>query len=190
MKVIGYKIVGFIDVVNVLEDIELDKLIVMGRDILVKVLVIVVNFVDFKICQNVFLIDDEFKVLGWDVVGEVVVIGEEVYLFNYGDKVYYVGDLICFGSNVEYQFVDEWLVVKKLVFIFDVEVVVMLLISIMVWELLFECLVIFRSLNLKVILLDVLLVVGVFGGVGFILIQYVKVLINVVVIVMVFCLFI
>lgn len=42
-----------------------------------------------------------WKVLGWDVAGVVKVVGEEVSLFKVGDEVWYVGDFICFGSNVE-----------------------------------------------------------------------------------------
>lgn len=182
MKAIGYKTAGSIDAANALEDIELDKPTATGRDILVKVSAIAVNPVDFKIRQNVSPTDDEFKVLGWDAVGEVVATGEEAHLFNHGDKVYYAGDLTRPGSNAEYQLVDERLVAKKPASISDAEAAAMPLTSITAWELLFERLAIPRSSNSKATSPDVLLVVGASGGVGSILIQYAKALTNAVVI--------
>ena len=125
MKAIGYKTAGSIDAANALEDIELDKPTATGRDILVKVSAIAVNPVDFKIRQNVSPTDDEFKVLGWDAVGEVVAVGEETHLFNHGDKVYYAGDLTRPGSNAEYQLVDERLVARKPASISDAEAAAM-----------------------------------------------------------------
>lgn len=40
--------------------------------------------------------------MGWDVIGIVKVVGEEVLLFEVGDEVWYVGDLGCIGSYVEF----------------------------------------------------------------------------------------
>lgn len=39
--------------------------------------------------------------LGWDVVGIVVVVGDVVEGLVVGDCVYYVGVINCFGFNVE-----------------------------------------------------------------------------------------
>lgn len=50
MKVVGYILLFFISYSDVLKDIEFDKLVFLGWDVFVKISVIVVNFVDYKIC--------------------------------------------------------------------------------------------------------------------------------------------
>lgn len=122
-------------------------------------------------------------VLGWDVVGVVQFVGEEVMLFVFGDEVWYVGVLGWVGSNSEYQLVDECLVVYKLCIFDNVFVVVLLLMVIIVWELLFYCFGVEEGGNVG----DMLLIVGVVGGVGFILIQLVSKLIVMMVIGIVLC---
>ena len=46
---------------------------------------------------------DTPRVLGWDAVGVVQSVGEEVTLFAPGDEVWYAGALGRAGSNSEYQ---------------------------------------------------------------------------------------
>jgi NADPH:quinone reductase-like Zn-dependent oxidoreductase len=87
-------------------DIELPQPIASGSDLLVKVTSIAVNPVDYKIRQNAAPEVGEYKILGWDAVGEVVATGELVSNFKPGDKVFYAGDLNRQGSNAEYQLVD------------------------------------------------------------------------------------
>ncbi|EPJ47246.1 MAG: zinc-binding alcohol dehydrogenase family protein [Osedax symbiont Rs1] len=55
----------------------------------------------------------EYKVLGWDAVGEVSAIGENVSGFKVGDKVWYAGDITRAGANSEYHLVDERIVGKQ-----------------------------------------------------------------------------
>jgi len=86
-----------------------------GRDLLVKVQANSVNPVDYKIRQNAAKdqVLDTPKIIGWDAVGIVEAVGEEVALFNVGDAVFYAGDLTRSGSNAEYQLVDERIVGRK-----------------------------------------------------------------------------
>jgi NADPH:quinone reductase-like Zn-dependent oxidoreductase len=109
-----------------------------GRDLLVKVKAIAVNPVDYKIRKNVASANGEYKVIGWDAVGEVVATGENATQFKPGDQVYYAGDLNRQGSNAEYQLVDERIVGTKPKSLSNAEAAALPLTSITAWELLFE----------------------------------------------------
>lgn len=175
MKAVGYTEALPIDDVNSLRDIELPIPIATGRDVLVKVSAIAVNPVDYKIRQNVSSEAGEFKVIGWDAVGEVVATGEDVTQFKLGDVVYYAGDLKRQGSNAEYQLVDERIVGKKPHSLSNAEAAALPLTAITAWELLFEHLAIQQqgpesTQKSK----EVILVMGAAGGVGSILIQIAK----------------
>tara|TARA_R110002167_G_scaffold272029_2_gene478542 strand:- start:257 stop:1318 length:1062 start_codon:yes stop_codon:yes gene_type:complete len=175
MKAVGYTKALPIEDANSLKDIELPIPIATGRDILVKVSAIAVNPVDYKIRQNVSSETDEFKVIGWDAVGEVVATGESVTQFKPGDVVYYAGDLNRQGSNAEYQLVDERIVGKKPRSLSNAEAAALPLTAITAWELLFEHLAIKQqSPESKQRSNDVILVIGAAGGVGSILIQIAK----------------
>ncbi|NDV91833.1 zinc-binding alcohol dehydrogenase family protein [Alteromonas sp. 345S023] len=180
MKAIGYKNAAPIVTDDALVDIELELPVATGRDLLINVRAIAVNPVDFKIRQNVSSTDDSYKVLGWDAVGEVVSIGDEVELFSPGDLVYYAGDLTRHGSNAQYQLVDERLVAHKPARLSDAEAAAMPLTTITAWELLFDHLAIKKreSAEHNSDSKDVLLVVGASGGVGSILVQLAKQLTN------------
>ncbi|MBL4900376.1 MAG: zinc-binding alcohol dehydrogenase family protein, partial [Colwellia sp.] len=117
----------------------------------------------------------QYKVLGWDAVGEVVAVGELATKFKLGDKVYYAGDLSRQGTNAEYQLVDERIVGFKPKSLSDVEAAALPLTTITAYELLFEHLAMNKlspTLNEKSD--EVILVVGAAGGVGSILIQLAK----------------
>lgn len=163
MKVIVYVKVGvLIDDLMLLYDVELLVLIFGLCDLFVWIDVIVVNLVDLKLWFGMQL--SGLCVFGWDVVGMVEVVGVDVELFVLGDKVWYVGDIMWFGSYVEYGFVDEWIVSCCLMILGVVDVVVLLLIVIIVWELLFDWLKIVECGGVG----QSVLVIGVGGGVGFI----------------------
>lgn len=175
MKAIGYKKSLPIDDSESLQDIELNQPTATGRDLLVKVGAVAVNPVDYKVRHRVSPIKGEYKVLGWDAVGEVVATGETVTKFNPGDMVYYAGDLNRQGSNAEFQLVDERLVGSKPKSLSAADAAALPLTSITAWELLFE------HLGLKQQSPDstdksdeVILVVGAAGGVGSILVQLAK----------------
>ena len=99
MKAIAYKHSLPIDHPESLLDIELPQPNAEGSDLLVKVHAIAVNPVDFKIRQNVEPEPGQYKVLGWDTVGEVVATGQSTTQFKPGDQVFYAGDLNRQGGN-------------------------------------------------------------------------------------------
>lgn len=175
MKAIGYIKSLPISDLESLTDIELPQPVAIGRDLLVKVKAIAVNPVDYKIRQRFPSAEGEYKVLGWDAVGEVVATGEAAMQFKTGDKVYYAGDLTRQGSNAEYQLVDERLVGTKPDSLSDAEAAALPLTAITAWEILFEHLAIKQqSPDSKEKSDEVILVVGAAGGVGSIFLQLAK----------------
>ena len=174
MKAIGYIKSLPISDPESLTDIELPQPIATGRDVLVKVKAIAVNPVDYKVRQRVSP-EDDYKVIGWDAVGEVVAAGEAVTQFKPGDAVYYAGDLNRQGSNAEYQLVDERIVGHKPKSLSDADAAALPLTTITAWELLFEHLDVKQqdpgSTNKSD---EVILVIGAAGGVGSILLQLAK----------------
>ena len=175
MKAVGYRKSLPITDSESLTDIELPQPVATGHDLLVEIRAIAVNPVDYKIRQNVAPANGDFKVIGWDAVGEVVATGETATQFKPGDMVYYAGDLNRQGSNAEYQLVDERLVGTKPKSLSDAEAAALPLTSITAWELLFEHLALQQqSPESKETSGEVLLVIGAAGGVGSILIQIAK----------------
>ena len=175
MKAVGYTRSLPIDDPDSLTDIELEQPAATGRDILVRVKAIAVNPVDYKIRQRAEAAEGEYKVIGWDAVGEVVETGDEATQFKPGDMVYYAGDLNRQGCNAEYQLVDERIVGVKPKSLSDAEAAALPLTSITAWELLFEHLAIKQQATASAEKSDeVILIIGAAGGVGSILIQIVK----------------
>ncbi len=107
MKAIGLTHYLPVTDVNSLQDIELPLPHPSARDLLVKVEAISVNPVDSKVRAPKELVETQAKVLGWDAVGTVVSVGEEVSLFSPGQKVFYAGDITRPGCNSEYHLIDE-----------------------------------------------------------------------------------
>lgn len=172
MKAIGYRHSLPINDPASLIDIELPQPTASGYDLLVRVKSIAVNPVDYKIRQNIAPEGGEYKVIGWDAVGEVVAVGESVSNFKPGDMVFYAGDLNRQGSNAEYQLVDERIVGNKPKSLSESEAAALPLTAITAWELLFERLAIKQQHpESKDQSSDVLLITGAAGGVGSILVQ-------------------
>ena len=181
MKAIGYLLPQAIEQDDSLLDITLPVPAPQGRDLLVKVRAISVNPVDTKVRKSASPAQGQYKVLGWDAVGEVVATGDEVTLFNVGDEVWYAGDITRSGSNAEFQLVDERIVGIKPRTLSDAQAAAMPLTAITAWELLFDRLgfspqepnVIDDALNGEPICAPkpVILIMGAAGGVGSILIQ-------------------
>ncbi len=175
MKAIGYNQSLPINNLESLTDIELPQPIATGHDLLVKINAIAVNPVDCKIRQRVSPAKGDYKVLGWDAVGEVIATGELATQFKPGDTVYYAGDLNRSGSNAEYQVVDERIVGSKPKSLSDAEAAAIPLTAITAWEMLFEHLSVQQQTpDSKTKSDEVILVVGAAGGVGSILIQIAK----------------
>lgn len=153
-----------------LQDITLPMPTAIGHDILVEVKAISVNPVDTKIRQHQSAQDGEWKVLGWDAVGTVKAVGDEVSLFSVGDRVWYAGDLSRSGSNAQYQLVDERITSLAPVSLSDAEAAALPLTTITAWEMLFDRLEVQRSEHIEGNK-PAILIIGAAGGVGSIMVQ-------------------
>lgn len=140
-----------------------------GRDLLVKIKAISVNPVDFKIRQNSAkdTVLETPKVIGWDAVGTVEAVGEDVTFFKAGDEVYYAGDLIRSGSNAEYQLIDERITGLKPSSLTYAEAAAMPLTALTAWESLYDRIRIAEPKDKG----KSILIIGGAGGVGSIAIQ-------------------
>ncbi|MGG5358686.1 MULTISPECIES: zinc-binding alcohol dehydrogenase family protein [unclassified Enterococcus] len=108
-----------------------------GKDLLVAVHAVSVNPVDTKFRQ-IAPKSEKFTVLGFDAVGEVVAVGEEVENFKVGDRVYYAGSSKRDGSNQEFQLVDERIAAMAPKTCTNEEAAAFPLVSLTAYELLFE----------------------------------------------------
>lgn len=166
MKAIAFTQHGLpIEDPNSLIDMDLPKPTPGSRDLLVEVLAISVNPVDTKIRAGSAA--TEPKVLGWDAVGVVREIGQDVTLFNVGDQVFYAGSILRPGSYSEFHSVDERIVGHKPKSIDAAQAAALPLTSITAWELLFDRLGVQEGGGDG----ESLLIVGAGGGVGSILVQ-------------------
>lgn len=140
-----------------------------GRDLLVKIKAISVNPVDFKIRQNSAkdTVLETPKVIGWDAVGTVEAVGEDVTFFKAGDDVYYAGDLTRSGSNAEYQLIDERITGLKPSSLTYAEAAAMPLTALTAWESLYDRIRITEPKDKG----KSILIIGGAGGVGSIAIQ-------------------
>ena len=171
MKAIGYLTPKSIDQQDALVDFELPTPTATGRDLLVKVKAISVNPVDTKVRANAAPEEGQYKILGWDAVGEVTAVGEEVEHYQVGDKVWYAGDISRSGTNAEYHLVDERIVGKQPTTVSDTQAAALPLTAITAWELLFDRLQFELTPNTETSAKVRLLIIGASGGVGSILTQ-------------------
>lgn len=112
MKVIGYLNAHNIDSFE-MKEFELDHPELGPHDILVKIMAIGVNPVDYKIRQGRSSKTDRPVVIGWDASGRIEEMGSEVTNVSVGDEVFYAGDITKDGSYAELQTIDSRLVGKK-----------------------------------------------------------------------------
>lgn len=171
MKAIGFRTSLPITDENSFITFETAKPLANGRNLLVKIAAIAVNPVDFKVRQNSAKdkVLETPKIIGWDAVGTVEAVGDQVSLFKVGDEVYYAGDINKDGSNAEYQLIDERIVGKKPTTLSMAEAAAMPLTVLTAWEILFDRLRINEKDKGKT-----LLIIGGAGGVGSIAIQLAK----------------
>jgi zinc-binding alcohol dehydrogenase family protein len=148
-----------------LYDAELPKPKPGPRDLLVEVRAIAVNPVDTKIRASRG--GEQPQLLGWDAVGIVREVGDQVTLFRPGDEVFYAGAIDRPGSYSEFHVVDERIVGHKPRSLDNASAAALPLTSITAWELLFDRLGIEENGGQG----QRLLVVGAAGGVGSILVQ-------------------
>lgn len=174
MKAVAYQKAGPITSPEALVDVELDTPVAEGHDLLVRVQAVSVNPVDTKIRSNVSADNNQWKTLGWDAVGIVEAIGDQVSQFKVGDVVWYAGALNRQGSNSELQLVDERIVGHKPKTLEATEAAALPLTAITAWEMLFDRLQIPKVAPEN----TSILVIGGAGGVGSITIQLLKQLTN------------
>ncbi len=148
--------------------------IAKGSDVLVNIKAVSVNPVDVKLKKNTSDKQDPPRILGFDAAGIVESIGEDVSLFDVGDKVFYAGDVTRAGSYASHQIVDERIIAKMPSNLSFVEAAALPLTGITAWESLFDRLAIPLDDNKS----DSILIIGGAGGVGSIAIQLVKQLTN------------
>ncbi|MBJ7349748.1 MAG: zinc-binding alcohol dehydrogenase family protein [Rhodococcus sp.] len=169
MKAVAYTRSLPIDDPASLTDVVVDVPSVRPRDILVDVRAVSVNPVDVKVRAG----NDphgEPKVLGFDAAGVVRAVGADVSLFTPGDEVYYAGDLGRPGTDSELHAVDERIVAKKPTTLDFAEAAALPLTAITAWEGLFD------KLRITAESTGTLLMVGATGGVGSLVLQFLRVL--------------
>ncbi|QII00976.1 zinc-binding alcohol dehydrogenase family protein [Rhodococcoides fascians A21d2] len=169
MKAVAYTRSLPIDDPASLTDVVVDVPSVRPRDILVDVRAVSVNPVDVKVRAG----NDphgEPKVLGFDAAGVVRAVGADVSLFTPGDEVYYAGDLGRPGTDSELHAVDERIVAKKPTSLDFAEAAALPLTAITAWEGLFD------KLRITAESTGTLLMVGATGGVGSLVLQFLRVL--------------
>lgn len=165
MKAVAYQQSLPIDAANALVDVELPAPVTGEHDLLVAVRAISVNPVDTKVRRGVTPAAGEWKVLGWDVAGEVVGVGAAVRGFALGDRVWYAGSIARPGGNSELHAVDARIAAKMPSTVDFAQAAALPLTAITAWEILFD------RLGLHAASTGTLLVIGAAGGVGSILVQ-------------------
>jgi NADPH2:quinone reductase len=172
MKAIGFKTSLPIDKEDSFMEFEIPKPIPGAHDLLVKIQAVSVNPVDFKIRQNSAkeTVLETPKIIGWDAVGIVEAVGNQVSLFKVGDEVYYAGDLTKQGSNAEYQIIDERIVGRKPKSLSVEQAAAMPLTGLTAWEILFDRI----RINPEKDKGKSILIIGGAGGVGSVAIQLAK----------------
>lgn len=111
MKAIGADSAFNLSEGNQFYEFEITSLEPKQYELLVKIDAISINPVDTKIRQSP--VDNAPRVLGFDAVGVVEAIGDNVKHFQVGDEVYYSGSPSYQGSNQTHQIVDSRLVARK-----------------------------------------------------------------------------
>ena len=138
MKAIGFKEHLPIESEKSLVDINKEIPVVQGHDLLVKVNAVSVNPVDVSVRRNGRGQLKYPKIIGWDAVGTVLQIGNQVTNFKTGDRVWYAGSFIRPGSDEEFQLVDERIVGSAPVNLSDEQAATIPLVGLTAYESLFE----------------------------------------------------
>jgi NADPH2:quinone reductase len=172
MRAVGYKHSLPVSDENALIDLEIDKPVAQGRDLLVEVKAISVNPVDYKVRKRADPKGGEPKILGYDATGIVAAVGPDVTLFKAGDEVWYAGSIVRQGTNSQYHLVDERIVGAKPKSLGFAPAAALPLTSITAWEILFDRFGIVRGSGEG----KSVLIVGGAGGVGSIAIQLARTL--------------
>ena len=78
MKAVGFQQPGPIERLDALQDITLEKPVAHGRDLLVEIKAVSVNPVDTKVRVNRQPQPDSWEILGYDAVGVVKQLGQQL----------------------------------------------------------------------------------------------------------------
>ena len=138
------------------------------HDLLVAVEAVAVNPVDTKVRLSLPATGEVARVLGWDMAGTVLAMGEAVRGFAVGDRVWGAGDIGRPGANAERLAVDARLCSRRPTRLTTAEAAALPLTALTAWESLFD------RLRLDSDGRDAgrsLLILGGAGGVGSITIQ-------------------
>ena len=173
MKAIGLSQYLPIEHEESLFDIDIERPIPHGKDLLVQIQAISINPVDVKVRAPKAKIEQEPRILGWDASGIVIQVGEDCQLFQPGDEVYYAGSINRPGTYSEYHLVDERIVGRKPRTQTHGESAALPLTAITAWEALFERLAI-QPDAVEMNAEHNFLIIGGAGGVGSIAIQLAK----------------
>lgn len=138
MKAIGFREHLPIESEKSLVDINKEIPVAQGHDLLVKVNAVSVNPVDVSVRRNGRGQLKYPKIIGWDAVGTVAQIGNQVTNFKTGDRVWYAGSFIRPGSDEEFQLVDERIVGSAPVNLSDEQAAAIPLVGLTAYESLFE----------------------------------------------------
>ena len=164
MKAIGLYRYLPIDNPESLVDLEIEKPVPSGRDLLVQVRAISVNPVDVKQRAPREQQEETPRILGWDVAGVVAQAGPDCTLFQPGDEVYYAGSIIRPGGNSEFHLVDEHIVGHKPRSLDFAQAAALPLTAITAWEALYDRLGVSHDPNANHG--KTILIIGAAGGVG------------------------
>ena len=172
MRAVGYKRSLPVDQADALIDLEIDKPVPQGRDLLVQVKAVSVNPVDYKVRKRADPQGGEAKILGFDATGVVAAVGPNVTLFRAGDEVWYAGSIVRPGTNSEFHLVDERIAGAKPKSLDFAAAAALPLTSITAWEMLFDRFAVAQGGGAG----KSLLIIGGAGGVGSIAIQLARTL--------------
>lgn len=170
MKAIGFTETGPIDLPDALVEREVPDPVASGHDLLVRVEAISVNPVDAKV-RGGAPSHGPLHIVGFDAVGTVEALGEQVTRFRAGDRVWYAGSIKRAGSNAELQLVDERIVGPAPERLSAADAAALPLTTLTSWEMLFDRLDIRRPVPVDN---RTILIIGGAGGAGSIAIQIAK----------------
>ncbi len=171
MKAVGFTHYLPIENESAFLDLNVEKPLPEGRDILVNVKAVAVNPVDTKVRAPKDKVEETPRIIGYDASGVVEAVGPDVTLFKPGDEVYYAGDITRSGTNAEFHLVDERIVGRRPASLSHAESAALPLTTITAYEAFFDRLRIDRD---GADAGQSLFIIGAGGGVGSIGIQLAK----------------
>lgn len=140
MRAVGYQVSMPVQDPSSLLDIELERPLAAGRDLLVRVHAVSANPIDAKMRMRASAQPPDYKILGWDVAGTVEAVGPDCTRYRPGDAVFYAGALTRQGGNAEFHLVDERLAGTKPRSLGYAEAAALPLTALTAWEALFDSL--------------------------------------------------